>query len=668
MHEQLSTTTKEPEAAPAIDDNGVRAGAESLVDTAASSSGAAMPADLQQRFESSLGADLSGVRIHVGSESATACEAVGARAYTVGNDIHFGEGHFDVGSSAGQELLAHEVAHTVQQSGGAAQGAQFKLEVSTPGDAHEIEADRAAAAMIAGEPAQVSAGVGLARRVDREALTDQMWDTANQSEEAAKQILSDPNTAPPITKVSMVTTRAQADTALSEVEAGKAAMTMANQEGTASYEQIQQNDMAEVQLTLLKDELFDQNSSLGVFIQRLDTLGLDYTRLIAEIGTLDQSDRVSGMITQSAENGTMGEAICKYGAGFDSSEAMHEDFKELSATGDVKGDSRAADGTLAEMNRLAGSLAGLQDGVYAQFGILGGAQLGVVAALTQNRITGLEQKVDSISAQIASAKAGQDAFKANLGIIQAGVGAIKTGTEVFVEPENPAVWFDVLTTVAGLLDSLAGEGNELQIQRQKTQQDIKDDTRTFNSATILKAQKDLLGAATLAKNAQDAYLSASKELANKKNEYREAMRDLGSSADRAAGAGDSYSVGAQILGEGEVFLAQSRATIDAGNLEMQKAALANGKRKGLNKFPYWYALQDRPIDGTGRLGYHVYPATVQISPYGPGSDDSGAPMPGGVEGDGGVNPAVKEALEKAEAQRSSIEGLLAPLRHGFSRK
>jgi hypothetical protein len=48
-------------------------------------------------------------------------------------------------------LLAHEVAHTVQQDG-ATPTLQHKLEVSSPGDADELEADHAADAMVAGLP------------------------------------------------------------------------------------------------------------------------------------------------------------------------------------------------------------------------------------------------------------------------------------------------------------------------------------------------------------------------------------------------------------------------------------------------------------------------------------------------------------------------------------
>jgi hypothetical protein len=148
----------------ARDDNGVAANADQFIDRAAGSSGSPLPSALRERLESSLGADLSSVRIHDGRDSADAAKAVGAKAYTVGQDIHFGAGHYDPATEAGQFLLAHEVAHTVQQAG-ATPSRQHKLEVSTPQDGAELEADRAAEAMVAGRPAAVSAAFGVSRMI-----------------------------------------------------------------------------------------------------------------------------------------------------------------------------------------------------------------------------------------------------------------------------------------------------------------------------------------------------------------------------------------------------------------------------------------------------------------------------------------------------------------------
>ncbi|HEY6038886.1 MAG TPA: DUF4157 domain-containing protein, partial [Kofleriaceae bacterium] len=114
--------------------------------------GKPLPDDLKQKFEASLGADLSGVRVHTDGDAAT---ATGAKAVAHGQDIHMAPGEYDPDSARGQELLAHEVAHTVQQKH-AAPRPQGKGEQAAPASAPaEHDADRAAGAMVAGQPAAV---------------------------------------------------------------------------------------------------------------------------------------------------------------------------------------------------------------------------------------------------------------------------------------------------------------------------------------------------------------------------------------------------------------------------------------------------------------------------------------------------------------------------------
>jgi hypothetical protein len=149
-------------AAPVAQDN-----AAEQIQHAASDAGAPLPGELRERFESSLGTDLSAVRVHTGSASAAAAESVGAKAYTTGQDIHFAAGEYEPASKAGQHLLAHEVTHTVQQGNSATTLGQAKLEVSQVGDSHEQEADRAADAMLGGAPAAVSKGNNSASLVQR---------------------------------------------------------------------------------------------------------------------------------------------------------------------------------------------------------------------------------------------------------------------------------------------------------------------------------------------------------------------------------------------------------------------------------------------------------------------------------------------------------------------
>lgn len=81
----------------------------------ASSGGSALPAGLRGELESALGADLSGVRLHAGSESRELNRSMSAVAFTHGQDIHFRDGIPDASTDSGLHLLAHELTHTVQQ-------------------------------------------------------------------------------------------------------------------------------------------------------------------------------------------------------------------------------------------------------------------------------------------------------------------------------------------------------------------------------------------------------------------------------------------------------------------------------------------------------------------------------------------------------------------------
>jgi hypothetical protein len=126
------------------------------------------PLDSESRsfFEPRLGRDLSQVRVHNDPLSNNAAQEMQARAFTVGQEIHFAAGEFNPASPEGRSLLAHELVHTIQQ--GVPQAAQPKLEISQPNDAAEIEADRVAGAIVNGVPASVSNPYQAAPNVARE--------------------------------------------------------------------------------------------------------------------------------------------------------------------------------------------------------------------------------------------------------------------------------------------------------------------------------------------------------------------------------------------------------------------------------------------------------------------------------------------------------------------
>lgn len=85
--------------------------------SAKSGSGQQIPDANRGMFESSMGHDFSSVNIHSDAESDTLNRQLGARAFTTGSDIFFRQGEYNPASSGGQELLAHELTHVVQQGG-----------------------------------------------------------------------------------------------------------------------------------------------------------------------------------------------------------------------------------------------------------------------------------------------------------------------------------------------------------------------------------------------------------------------------------------------------------------------------------------------------------------------------------------------------------------------
>jgi hypothetical protein len=82
---------------------------------ALSGQGASLPRSERSFFEPRFGHDFSEVRVHTDSRAADLARNLGARAFTVGQDIVFGSGEYAPGSSEGRQVLAHELVHTVQQ-------------------------------------------------------------------------------------------------------------------------------------------------------------------------------------------------------------------------------------------------------------------------------------------------------------------------------------------------------------------------------------------------------------------------------------------------------------------------------------------------------------------------------------------------------------------------
>jgi hypothetical protein len=80
--------------------------------------GAPMSAEMRRDFEPRFGHDFSSVRIHTDDGSAAVSRELGARAFTVGEDVAFGPGRYAPHTQDGRQLIAHELTHVVQQRQG----------------------------------------------------------------------------------------------------------------------------------------------------------------------------------------------------------------------------------------------------------------------------------------------------------------------------------------------------------------------------------------------------------------------------------------------------------------------------------------------------------------------------------------------------------------------
>jgi Domain of unknown function (DUF4157) len=130
-----------------------------IVDEALRSPSQPLDAETRAFMEPRFGHDFSRVRIHTGNQSASSTLAINALAYTVGQHIVFGAGQYEPTSSAGRRLLAHELAHVIQQSGSSvANSCQSAMEQSRSTDAGIIPSTSPGATR---QPAMAQAKVRL---------------------------------------------------------------------------------------------------------------------------------------------------------------------------------------------------------------------------------------------------------------------------------------------------------------------------------------------------------------------------------------------------------------------------------------------------------------------------------------------------------------------------
>lgn len=156
-----------PSAHSAVQDGGGHPARSSvappLVADVLRSAGHPLDGATRSRMEHRFSHDFGRVRVHTDERAAKSARAVGALAYTVGSDVVLGTDRYTHGSSDGERVLAHELAHVVQQENAAGFVRQATaLHIGADADALEREAHAASERVAAGRGVRIAGRVSAA--------------------------------------------------------------------------------------------------------------------------------------------------------------------------------------------------------------------------------------------------------------------------------------------------------------------------------------------------------------------------------------------------------------------------------------------------------------------------------------------------------------------------
>lgn len=146
------------------------------------SGGKSLESNTRSQFEPKFGHDFGRVRVHADARAADLAEQEGAAAFTVGRDVVFGAGRYEPNTPRGSRLIAHELAHVVQQDRGARGGA-------APTNA-EDEARQAASLAMSGKATDIQgeAPVGIQRQPATTEEAEATEDTTAQIPELWEEV------------------------------------------------------------------------------------------------------------------------------------------------------------------------------------------------------------------------------------------------------------------------------------------------------------------------------------------------------------------------------------------------------------------------------------------------------------------------------------------------
>jgi hypothetical protein len=161
-------------------------------DVVGSGGGTPLEPGARSFLEDRMGADFSDVRVHTGGKADESARSINAQAYTVGTDVVFRSGAYEPDTPGGRHVLAHELAHVMQQKAGPVSGtpAPGGISISHPSDSYEQAAEHSASQAMAGAPVQTMPAAGgeavVAQRAEEDD-EDQVQTLAAQRDEGPEE-------------------------------------------------------------------------------------------------------------------------------------------------------------------------------------------------------------------------------------------------------------------------------------------------------------------------------------------------------------------------------------------------------------------------------------------------------------------------------------------------
>jgi hypothetical protein len=137
-------------------------------------SGKPLVPTVQEDMDEQFGVNFSSVRVHTDARAREATQQFHAHALTMGRDIFFNAGQYDPTSYRGRRILAHELAHVVQQVQGW-RPVRTTVTVAEPGDRYEREADRIAERVAQRAPQPTSTDWHEQRPANGRVVVQERW-------------------------------------------------------------------------------------------------------------------------------------------------------------------------------------------------------------------------------------------------------------------------------------------------------------------------------------------------------------------------------------------------------------------------------------------------------------------------------------------------------------